>query len=95
MAQRTIRITVETETLTIVRHAKAALAWCSQCQAEVDIIVLPTASLSDPESGPELQDWIDRGKLHLWHSTEETIQICVPSLLQSSAHGEERPPRLP
>jgi hypothetical protein len=85
MVLRTTRITVETETLTIVRHAKAAHAWCPGCHAEVDVIALPTTSLSDPETAPQMEQWIKRGRLHLRYSPEGTLQICVPSLLQSSA----------
>lgn len=85
MAQRTTRIIVETETTMVVRSAKATLAWCPECDAEVDVIVLPQASLSDPEIANQIQQWIGSGNLHLWHSPEGPIQICVGSLLQSSA----------
>ncbi len=95
MALRTTRIIVETETLMIVRHARAALAWCPSCQAEVDVIVLSQSSLSDPETASQMQQWIRCERLHRWYSPEGTVHICVPSLLQSSAQTEERRPRLP
>ncbi len=95
MAQRTTRITIETETQTILRHARTVLAWCPQCHAEVDVIDLPSTSLSDPETASQIQGWMKHGGLHLWHLPDDTVQICVRSLLQSSAPAEERQPRLP
>ncbi len=83
MVLRTTRITVETETLTIFRRAKASLAWCPGCHAEVDVIALPTTTPADPETAPQMQQWIKH--VHLSYSPDGTLQICVPSLLQSSA----------
>ncbi len=84
MVFRTTRITVETETFTLVRHARATIAWCPGCRAEVDVIDLPRTSLSNPETAPQMQQWIKDGRLHLLYLPEGTVQICVASLLQSS-----------
>ncbi len=79
------RITIETENLTIIRHARTFLAWCPECHAEVDVIDLPSTSLSDPETAAQMQRWMEHGRLHLWHLPDDTVQICVRSLLQASA----------
>ena len=85
MGLRTTRIIVETETLTVFLHARAALAWCPRCRAEVEVVVLLSASLSDAETASQVQQWLQCNSLHLWYSPQGTVQICVPSLLQSSA----------
>ena len=85
MAQRTTRITVETDTFLVVRRAKAALAWCPDCQAEVDILTLTPDSFAEPVIAAQIQQWLGTGKLHLWHNAEGAVQICLPSLLQCSA----------
>lgn len=85
MVLRTTRITVETDTLLIVRRARATVAWCPQCSARVDIITFDPDSLAEPATSAELERWINTGKLHLWHSSEGTVQVCVNSLLQCSA----------
>jgi hypothetical protein len=45
---KTTRITVETENLMVIRRAKADLAWCPECRAEVDVITLDNDSLAEP-----------------------------------------------
>ncbi len=93
MVLRTTRITVETETFTIVRNARAILAWCPKCHAEVDVIELATPSLSDPVTAFQVQQWVEGGGLHLWYSPEGTALICVTSLLQGYAWDEQREAR--
>jgi len=82
---RTTRITVETESLMVVRRAKAVVAWCPGCHAEVDMITLTQDSFSEPTTAAQVQRWLGTGKLHLSQSAEGAVQICVTSLLQSSA----------
>jgi hypothetical protein len=82
MVQRTTRITVETDTFLVVHRAKAALAWCPECGAEVDAITLTPDSFTDPATAAQVEAWVATGKLHYWRTTEEAVQICVPSLLR-------------
>ncbi len=82
MAVRTTRITVETETCMVLRRAKTSRAWCRECAAEVDAIVLSTTSLREPEAARQIQQWIDTGNLHFWPTPEGLVGICLVSLLQ-------------
>ena len=82
MVQRTTRITVETDTFLVIRRAKAALAWCPRCRAEVDVITLTPDSFAESATSAQVEHWVANGKLHLWHTTEGVVQICVTSLLQ-------------
>ena len=84
MVQRTTRITVETDSFLVIRRAKAALAWCPDCCAEVDVITLTADSFAEPATATQVQQWLSTGKLHLWHTAEGTVQICVTSLLLCS-----------
>ena len=90
MTPRTTRITVETDTFLVVRGAKATVAWCPDCAAEVDVLTL-TASGNEPMI--ELERRMGAGELHRWHSQEGAIQICVDSLLHCLAYEEARPCR--
>jgi hypothetical protein len=81
MVAKTARITVETDTVIIVRQARTAPGWCPVCRAEVDVITLDSASVAEPGSGARLQDWLNTGKLHFWQSPNGPAQICLPSLL--------------
>ena len=85
MVLKSIRVTVETDTLMVVRRAKAVTAWCPVCGAEVDAITLTPDSFTEPSATAEMQQWLAAGKLHLWRSEEGAVQVCVNSLLQCSA----------
>jgi hypothetical protein len=39
MLVKTARITVETDTVMIVRQARTAPGWCPVCRAEMDVII--------------------------------------------------------
>jgi hypothetical protein len=82
VVRKTTRITVETETLVIVRHAKAAMSWCPGCRAEVDVVTLDSDSLIEPATADQIREWLATGKLHLSQPANGPIQICVSSLLQ-------------
>ncbi len=83
MVLKTTRITVETDTLMIVRRARTISAWCPDCRAEVDAIALGSDSLAEAATASQIQQWLDSGKLHFWQHADGPAQICVPSLLQS------------
>ena len=92
MVLGTIRITVETDTFLVVRRAKAALAWCPECCAKVDVITLTRDSISEPATAAQVERWLPTSNLHLWHSPKGAVQICVTSLLLLfRARGSERP----
>lgn len=85
MVLKSIRVTVETDTLMVVRRAKAVTAWCPACGVQVDAITLTPDSFSEPAAAAEMKQWLAAGKLHLWSSEEGAVQVCVTSLLQCSA----------
>jgi hypothetical protein len=81
VAVKTTRITVETETLMIIRRAKVALAWCPECLTEVEVIMLDGISLAEPFTAKQIQEWIGTGRLHFWQTADGPAQICVASLV--------------
>ena len=78
---KTTRITVETETLMIIRRAKVALAWCPECLTEVEVITLDGGSLAEPLTAEQIREWVGTGRLHFWQTADRPAQICVVSLL--------------
>jgi hypothetical protein len=81
-ATRTTRITVETETLLVIRRAKAVLAWCPGCRAEVDVITLDNDILAEPVTAAQIQEWLGTSKLHFWRTADGPTQICLTSLFR-------------
>ena len=82
MSLKTTRITVETDTLMVVRRAKTVLAWCPDCRSEVNVITLGSDGPAQAATAAQLQQWLNTGKLHFWQHADGPAQICVPSLLQ-------------
>ena len=82
MVLRTTRITVETDTLVVVRRARAVSAWCPECRAEVDVIALAGDSMAEAATAAQFQQWLDTGTLHIWQHPDGRAQICVTSLLR-------------
>lgn len=80
---KTIKITIETESLLVVRKGKTTLTWCPACCADVETVVLEGYSLGpDITFNHHLEHWLRTGKLHLWRPAEGSTQICLRSLLQ-------------
>jgi hypothetical protein len=79
---KTTRITVETETLVVVRRAKAVLAWCPSCRAEVHVITFDNDSLAESVTRAQIQEWLSTNKLHFWQTAEGPAQICLTSLFR-------------
>ena len=77
---KTTRITVETETLTIIRRAGLTMAWCPSCGKEVEVVNLEHDRFAR-FSAAQLRDWIVTGKLHLLCDAPSPTQVCLPSLL--------------
>jgi hypothetical protein len=82
MTAKTTRVTLETETLLVIRRVKPILAWCPDCLAEVDVITLDNDRLAEPITAAEFQEWLGSGKLHFWRTADGPNQICLTSLLR-------------
>ena len=78
---KTTKITVETESLTIIRRAKAFVAWCPDCQAPVEVIALENHATAEGVCAVQLKRWLATDKLHIWQPAVGPTQICLASLL--------------
>ena len=81
---------METESLVVIRRAKAVLAWCPECLANVETIKLDANSLAEPATAAQIQEWLATDKLHFWQLADGYTQICVTSLLQCFELDEAR-----
>lgn len=92
MVVKTTRITIETESLLVVRKDKTIVSWCPACCAAVEVMMLEGESLGEDIPSAHLGDWLANGMLHLWRPGGGSAQICLPSLLQ--CFGSEAVPGL-
>ena len=81
---------METESLVVIRRAKAVLDWCPECLANVETITLDASSLAEPATAAQIREWLATGKLHLWQTADGLARICVTSLLQCFELDEVR-----
>lgn len=82
MLVKTARITIETDTVMVVRQARTARAWCPLCQAQVDAITLDDADFPGRDGIVHMREWLKTGSLHLWQRPDGPAQICLASLLR-------------
>jgi hypothetical protein len=82
MAKR-MRITIETDSLLILRGRTSLRAWCSQCGAEAEMIPLNDVGVVSNLSQAEAQAWLESPDLH--HNTtaaDGVPLICLNSILK-------------
>jgi hypothetical protein len=81
MAKQT-RITIETDSLLVVKGPNSLRAWCPQCQAESEAIPLEGVGVISNLAVPDVEAWMESQKLHRSQSAEGTALICLNSLLK-------------
>jgi hypothetical protein len=82
--KRTLRITIETERLLVIRRGAAERVWCEQCAALVDMVSLESAAELARVAAGAIQRLLDREKLHL-STSSGPVRICLNSLLKEVA----------
>ena len=80
MAKRT-RITIETDSLLILRSRGSRRAWCPRCAAEADMIALDEVGVISNLQRPAMEEWLNSGELHRSRATDGSTLICLNSLL--------------
>ena len=80
MARQT-KITLETESLMIVRGRNSTRAWCPVCGAEVEMVAIESVGVMTNLNQMALETWLNSGALHRSRSADGSEQICLNSLL--------------
>ena len=77
MVVKTTRITIETESLLIVRRGKTVVTSCPVCCAEAEALTLEGDSLGEDIPSTLLRDWLAAGKLQYWSADGGPDRICL------------------
>jgi hypothetical protein len=80
MAKQT-NITIETDSLLILRGRNSSRAWCPQCAAEADMIALENVGVISNLDRAAVEEWLNSGELHRAKSANGSALICLNSLL--------------
>lgn len=80
MAKRTT-ITIETDSLLILRGRSSRNGWCPRCEAETELIALEDAGVITNLDRPALEEWLNAEDLHRLETADGSIVTCLNSLL--------------
>lgn len=81
MAKQT-RITIETDSVLILRARTLPRGWCDQCHAEAEMIPLEGVGVISNLSPSDVDAWIQSEDLHHAQVPEGGTLICLNSLLK-------------
>lgn len=80
MAKQT-KITIETDSLLILRGRNSLRAWCDRCAAQVEMVALANTGMISNLEQPELEQWLGSDDLHRLQAADGSALICLNSLL--------------
>lgn len=81
MAKET-KITIETDSLLVLRGRMQLRAWCPQCGAEVEMIPLDGVGVISNLTPGEVEAWIVSQDLHHVLGADNAALICLNSMLR-------------
>ena len=81
MAKRTT-ITIETDSLLVLRGRGLLRAWCPECGAEGEMIPLNEVGVISNLTPPEVVAWLQSEDLHHSMATDGHPLICLNSMLK-------------
>jgi hypothetical protein len=81
MAKHT-KITIETDSLLVLRGRRSLRAWCPECGAEGEMIRLDEVGVISNLPPPEVKAWIQSEDLHHMEAADGAHLICLNSMLK-------------
>jgi hypothetical protein len=81
MAKHT-KITIETDSLLVLRGRRSLRAWCPECGAEGEMIRLDEVGVISNLPPPEVKAWIQSEDLHHSEAADGAHLICLNSMLK-------------
>jgi len=79
---RSTKITIETDSLLVLRGRRSVRAWCPQCGAEGEMIPLNEVGLISNLRPVEVEAWIQSEDLHHSEAANGTPLVCLTSMLK-------------
>ena len=81
MAKRT-KITIDTDSLLILRGRSSLRAWCPLCAAQGDMIALENVGVISNLAPSEVEEWLESKEIHRSQAADGGLVICLNSLLK-------------
>lgn len=93
MAKRTT-VTIETDSLLVLRGRSTLRTWCPQCGAKAEMIPLNVVGVVSNLPPSEVQAWMESPDLHHTKAADGTALICLNSMLKRVRRTREGEPPL-
>lgn len=74
-------ITIETDSLLLLRGRTSHRAWCPLCAAEGEMIEVENLRVVSNLERIQLEEWLNSAELHRSQSADGSALICLNSLL--------------
>src|ERR1700746_2026362 len=81
MAKQT-RITIETDSLLVMRGTISPRGWCPECAADSELIPFDGIGVISNLAPSEVQAWLEGEAIHHLQAPDGTRLICLNSLLK-------------
>lgn len=75
------KITIETDSLLILRGRNSRRTWCPQCEAEREMIALENLGVISNLDRRALEEWLNSEEMHRVETADGSTLICLNSLL--------------
>ena len=80
---RQITITIETDSLLVLRGGRSLRAWCPRCGSESEMIPLNKVGMISNFSPREVEAWLQSEDLHHSTAADGGHLVCLNSMLKS------------
>ncbi len=84
------RITIETNSLVVIRGRSLPRLWCPVCRSDVEMIEIANATVISNLDSTSIEDWINSERLHRRQAADGSTLICLNSLLQGQSAEEKK-----
>jgi len=81
MAKQT-KITIETDSLFILKGCRSQHAWCPRCAGMGEVIRLEETAVLSNLTALEVKEWLASEELHRYEAADGSTLICLNSLLR-------------
>lgn len=81
MAKQT-KITIETDSLLVLRGGSSLHAWCPQCASEGAMIPIDGVGVISNLKPLEVEQWLESEEIHRSQTADGAPLICLNSLLK-------------
>ena len=83
------RITVETDSLLVLRGRRPLRAWCPECAAEVEMVPLDGVGVISNLPPLEVERWMKSEDLHHVQGDDSAPLVCLNSMLKRIRRTDE------